>query len=75
MDDAQSTIATLKSQLAASQAEAASCAKSLAQAEADWQQQEQDQGQWHVCLLRCWWTCEMCCLHICRARYSPSSAS
>ena len=42
MDDAQSTIATLKSQLAASQAEAASCAKSLAQAEADWQQQEQD---------------------------------
>ena len=42
MDDAQSTIATLKSQLAASQAEAASCAKSLAQGEADWQQQEQD---------------------------------
>ena len=42
MDDAQSTIATLKSQLAASQAEAASCAKSLAQAEVDWHQQEQD---------------------------------
>ena len=42
MDDAQSTIATLKSQLAASQAEAASCARGLAQAEADWHQQEQD---------------------------------
>ena len=42
VDDAQSTIATLKSQLAASQAEAASCAKNLAQAEADWHQQEQD---------------------------------
>ena len=42
VDDAQGTIATLKSQLAASQAEAASCAKSLEQAEVNWHQQEQD---------------------------------
>jgi septal ring factor EnvC (AmiA/AmiB activator) len=67
VDDAQASIANLKAQLSAAQAEAAESAQALRHAEADLTEHEAEEQRQHQSLryiTRCF-TCHKCCQHFC----------